>query len=77
MTVKKAAADVYAATIDDKVAVKLGPGDWWVPRRASQHPLLCIIFISGSPTLLTAVAAPLFASSLACFSIFYNILPLY
>ncbi|GIM08991.1 hypothetical protein Vretimale_12884 [Volvox reticuliferus] len=28
VVVKKSAADVYAAVIDDKVAVKLGPGDW-------------------------------------------------
>ncbi|KAG2436035.1 hypothetical protein HYH02_011747 [Chlamydomonas schloesseri] len=28
VVVKKSAADVYAALIDDKVAVKLGPGDW-------------------------------------------------
>ncbi|GLI71249.1 hypothetical protein VaNZ11_016372 [Volvox africanus] len=28
VVVKKSAADVYAAFIDDKVAVKLGPGDW-------------------------------------------------
>lgn len=28
MVVKKSAGDVYAAIIDDKVAVKLGPGDW-------------------------------------------------
>ena len=30
MTVRKAAGDVYAATIDDKIAMKIGPGDWWV-----------------------------------------------
>ena len=28
VTVKKAAGDVYAAVIDDKIAVKIGPGDW-------------------------------------------------
>lgn len=28
VSVKKAAGDVYAATIDDKIAVKIGPGDW-------------------------------------------------
>ncbi|EFJ47473.1 hypothetical protein VOLCADRAFT_74960 [Volvox carteri f. nagariensis] len=28
VVVKKSAADVYAAVIDDKVAVKIGPGDW-------------------------------------------------
>ena len=28
VTVRKAAAEVYAATIDDKVAMKIGPGDW-------------------------------------------------
>lgn len=28
VVVKKAAGDVYAAIIDDKVAVKIGPGDW-------------------------------------------------
>ncbi len=28
MTVRKATADVYAATIDDKVAMKIGSGDW-------------------------------------------------
>ena len=32
VTVKKAAGDVYAATIDDKIAMKIGPGDWWVGR---------------------------------------------
>jgi alpha-amylase len=26
--VRKAAADVYAATINDKIAVKIGRGDW-------------------------------------------------
>jgi alpha-amylase len=30
VTVRKAAGDVYAATIDDKIAMKIGPGDWWV-----------------------------------------------
>lgn len=28
VTVRKATADVYAATIDDKIAMKIGPGDW-------------------------------------------------
>jgi alpha-amylase len=28
VVVKKSAADVYAALIDDKVAIKMGPGDW-------------------------------------------------
>ena len=28
VTVRKAAGDVYAATIDDKVAMKIGRGDW-------------------------------------------------
>ncbi|GFR49731.1 hypothetical protein Agub_g11888 [Astrephomene gubernaculifera] len=28
VVVKKSAADVYAAVIDDKVAMKMGPGDW-------------------------------------------------
>jgi len=28
VSVKKAAGDVYAAVIDDKLAVKIGPGDW-------------------------------------------------
>ena len=28
VSVKKAAGDVYAAIIDEKLAVKLGPGDW-------------------------------------------------
>lgn len=28
VTVRKAYADVYAATVDDRVAVKIGPGDW-------------------------------------------------
>jgi alpha-amylase len=28
VTVKKAASEVYAATIDDKIAMKIGPGDW-------------------------------------------------
>jgi Alpha-amylase C-terminal beta-sheet domain len=28
VTVRKAAGDVYAATINDKVAVKIGRGDW-------------------------------------------------
>lgn len=28
VTIRKAAGDVYAATIDDKVAMKIGPGDW-------------------------------------------------
>mmetsp|Transcript_26573 Transcript_26573/g.67656 ORF Transcript_26573/g.67656 Transcript_26573/m.67656 type:complete len:709 (-) Transcript_26573:349-2475(-) len=28
VTVRKAAADVYAASIDDKVAMKIGSGDW-------------------------------------------------
>lgn len=28
VTIRKASADVYAATIDDKVAMKIGPGDW-------------------------------------------------
>ena len=26
--VHKATSDVYAATVDNKVAVKVGPGDW-------------------------------------------------
>lgn len=28
VTVRKAAGDVYAATINDKIAVKIGSGDW-------------------------------------------------
>lgn len=28
VAVKKAAGDVYAALIDEKIAVKIGPGDW-------------------------------------------------
>lgn len=28
VTVRKAATDVYAATIDDKLAMKIGSGDW-------------------------------------------------
>ena len=28
VTVRKAAADVYAATVDDKLAMKIGRGDW-------------------------------------------------
>jgi alpha-amylase len=28
VTVRKAAGDVYAATINDKVAIKIGRGDW-------------------------------------------------
>lgn len=28
LTVRKAAAEVYAATVDDRVAMKIGPGDW-------------------------------------------------
>jgi alpha-amylase len=28
VTIRKAAADVYACTIDDKLAMKIGPGDW-------------------------------------------------
>ena len=28
VVVRKAAADVYAATVDNKVAVKIGRGDW-------------------------------------------------
>ena len=28
VTVRKAAADVYAATVDDKVAMKIGRGNW-------------------------------------------------
>ena len=28
ITVRKAASDVYAATIDDKLAIKIGRGDW-------------------------------------------------
>jgi len=28
VTIRKASADVYAATIDDKLAMKIGPGDW-------------------------------------------------
>lgn len=28
VAVKKAAGDVYAAVIDDKIAMKIGPGDW-------------------------------------------------
>ncbi len=28
VTVRKATADVYAATIDDRVAMKIGSGDW-------------------------------------------------
>lgn len=28
VTVRKAAGDVYAATINDKIAIKIGRGDW-------------------------------------------------
>ena len=28
VSVRKAAGDVYAATVDDKIAVKIGRGDW-------------------------------------------------
>jgi alpha-amylase len=28
VTVRKAAADVYAATVDDKIAMKIGTGNW-------------------------------------------------
>ncbi len=28
VVVLKAASDVYAATIDSKIAMKVGPGDW-------------------------------------------------
>lgn len=28
VTVRKAASDVYAATINDSIAVKIGNGDW-------------------------------------------------
>jgi alpha-amylase len=33
-TIRKAAGDVYAATIDDKVAMKMGHGDW-SPRQSN------------------------------------------
>lgn len=28
VVIQKASADVYAATIDAKIAMKVGPGDW-------------------------------------------------
>lgn len=44
VAIQKAAGDFYAAVIDDKIVVKIGPGDW-SPRRHG-------IKLEGKPTKL-------------------------
>jgi len=36
VNVRKATAEVYAATIDDKIAMKIGPGSW-EPANSNLH----------------------------------------
>lgn len=45
VTIKKAAVDVYGAIIDDKVAMKIGPGDW--TPNAATGPKLYKVTCSG------------------------------